>query len=108
MSLRHAIDWQWPGARCVVRGDVITRWDGPDAQPSDAEIAHAVEAYQRAEPSITADREAAEDIDRVAMAALTWVLLRRLFPADTTTQTKAKHAALRGDVIAAFKARPWL
>lgn len=42
MSIYSAIQWRWPGALVVIRGDVVERWDGPMARPSDAEIAQAV------------------------------------------------------------------
>lgn len=43
--MMQAIQWRWPGARCVIRGDVLERWEGPMARPSDAEIAQAVADY---------------------------------------------------------------
>jgi len=106
--LMRAIQYQWPGAQCVVRGDAVERWDGPMPQPSDAEIAAALAAYSAAQPTIDMDGESRLAAAQRAIAALAWVLLRRLAPADTLAQTKAKHAVLRDDVAAAYKAQPWL
>ena len=52
MSLTKAIQWQWPGARCVVRGGVLERWDGPMAEPSPAEVAQALTDYTAAASAI--------------------------------------------------------
>ena len=52
MSLAHAIQWHWPGARCVIRGDVLERWDGPMARPTAAELAQAVTDYQAADVAL--------------------------------------------------------
>ena len=43
--IMDAIQWRWPGARCATQGHAVISWDGPMAQPSDAEIAQAEEDY---------------------------------------------------------------
>jgi hypothetical protein len=45
MDIIKAIQKRWPGACLVVRGDVVERWDGPMARPTDAEIAQAIADY---------------------------------------------------------------
>ena len=55
MSLTQAIQWRWPGARCVIRGGALERWDGPMAQPSANEIAQALTDYTANQPVIDAD-----------------------------------------------------
>jgi hypothetical protein len=44
--LTHVLQWRWPGAHYVVSQGVIEQWDGPMAQPSDAEVAAAVVEYE--------------------------------------------------------------
>ncbi len=41
-----AIQWRWPGAACVTRGEALERWDGPMPRPTEAEIAQAVAEYE--------------------------------------------------------------
>lgn len=43
--LSAAIEAAYPGAEMVARGGVIERWDGPMAQPSQAEVDAALAAY---------------------------------------------------------------
>lgn len=107
MRLARALEWRWPGCHAITSDDVLTRWDGPLPRPTDAEIAQALTDYTAAEPTLLAEAQAAEHINKRATAALTWVILRRLFQNDTVAQTKAKHAALRDEVIAAYMSRPW-
>jgi len=45
MSLMDAIARTWPDAHCVTSGDVIVRWEGPGPQPSDTELAQAVDRH---------------------------------------------------------------
>jgi hypothetical protein len=71
MSLSAAIQWRWPGAQCVVRNEVLERWDGPMARPTDVEIAQALIDYA-ADPNIPADATAQitrADKDRLASLA---------------------------------------
>lgn len=53
MNLSEVISWKWPGARCVVRGDALERWDGPMAQPTQAEIDQAVIDFQAGDVAVT-------------------------------------------------------
>jgi hypothetical protein len=45
MLLANVLQWRWPGAHYVCSETAVVRWDGPMAQPSDAEIDAAVVAY---------------------------------------------------------------
>src|SRR3990167_10766616 len=54
------------------------------------------------------DAAAREGFGQRLLSAFAYVLLRRLFPTDTVAQTKAKFGIMRDDVVAAYKARPWL
>ena len=45
MSLMDAIARTWPDARCVTRGDELVQWEGPGLQPSDGELAQAVDRH---------------------------------------------------------------
>lgn len=44
----EAIQYSYPGARLVVSGGVVVRWDGPMARPTDAELAQAQTNYTAA------------------------------------------------------------
>lgn len=105
MSLSRAISWRWPGARVVVRGGALERWEGPMAEPTPAELAQALTDYTAAESTIQLDAEVARaiDVDRLASAIIWAVIDTYSAPA-----TPAKYAAARTKIIAAFKARPWL
>ena len=50
MRLIDAIVRAWPDAQCATRGDVLVHWDGPGQQPSDAELALAVDRHAALEP----------------------------------------------------------
>jgi hypothetical protein len=50
MRLIDAIVRAWPDAQCATRGDVLVSWDGPGQQPSDADIALAVDRHAAREP----------------------------------------------------------
>lgn len=45
MSLMDAIARTWPDARCVTREDELVYWEGPGTQPTDAELAQAVDKH---------------------------------------------------------------
>lgn len=69
-----------------------------------------IDAFDPADPvHATAERDAAvtAEVDRRFMAAYSWVLLKRLFPADTDAQTKTKLAAMGAGVVTAYHAQPW-
>ena len=50
MSLIDAIMREWPTAQCVTSTDTLVRWDGPMPQPSDQQIALAVDRHAALEP----------------------------------------------------------
>jgi len=50
MSLIHAILREWPTAQCVTSDDALVRWDGPGPQPTNAELAQAVDRHAAREP----------------------------------------------------------
>src|SRR3990167_8026924 len=70
MSLLHAIVWRWPGARCVVHGGVLERWDGPMPRPTDVEIAQAVEDYTPAVALAQTAQATSRQKDILAMLAV--------------------------------------
>lgn len=63
MSLRKAIAWRWPGARVVVRGGVLERWEGPMAEPSAGELAQALTDYAANQSTIEAEGRAMKQRD---------------------------------------------
>ena len=103
----RAIQWRWPGARCVVRGGVLDEWHGPMAEPSAGELAQALADFAPVAEAVALDAAVNADIDRRFMAAYTWVLLKRQFPSDTDAQTKTKLAAMRDAVVTEYLAQPW-
>lgn len=44
-DLGSIIQWKWPGALIVIRGNILDRWEGPGSQPSDIEIQQAITEY---------------------------------------------------------------
>ena len=69
-----------------------------------------IDAFDPADPAheqAALDATVRADVDRRFMAAYTWVLLKRQFPADTDTQTKTKLAAMRDAVVTAYLVQPW-
>lgn len=98
MALEAAIAWRWPGARVVIRGGVVERWDGPMPRPTDAEIAKAVTDYA----AVADDVRAEAVVDRL-VSAVVWAVL------DTYSApaTKAKFQAARTKIVAAYKGEPW-
>lgn len=74
IRLHDAIAWKWPGAHCIVRGDVLERWDGPMAQPSEQEIAQAAIDYAAIADQVTADAAAAAIVASPLALALLDVL----------------------------------
>lgn len=45
MITSDVINWKWPGAQYVLRGGVVERWDGPMAQPTQADLDQAALDY---------------------------------------------------------------
>lgn len=94
----HAILWRWPGARCVVRGDVVDRWDGPMARPTDAEITQAVADYTT--QGIAAQETRDRDLAMKVIKALAIATHKRFKAGGVTgdTVTAAQwEAALRAE-----------
>jgi hypothetical protein len=46
VSLTDVLQWQWPGAHYVVSATGIQQWYGPMDEPSEAEVAAAIVAYE--------------------------------------------------------------
>lgn len=93
----------------IARREDKTTWT---VQPSELQAVcqPIIDAFDPADPAHEAaeqDAAARRDVNQRVTAAVIWVLLRRLVPADTAAQTKAKHVTFRDDVIAAFKSEPW-
>lgn len=98
MSLMDVIAWKWPGARVVIRDEVLERWDGPMAQPTPAELTQAQTDFA-ADPFILADTTTNvyyKDKNVLAMCA---VILEKVDPAfapggtDTNAQQRTKVVA---------------
>lgn len=70
-----AILWKWPGARCVVRGGELERWEGPMPQPSAKEIAMAVSDYSSQNIAKT------QSVDRELESPIIQAMLRAFAPA---------------------------
>lgn len=86
MIVHLAIIWRWPGARCVVRADVVDQWYGPMARPTDAEVVQAVLDYQAQNIEVMQERD--REIDQKLMVALATAVHKRFkqfVPADTMT-----------------------
>lgn len=104
MSLIDAIVWKWPGARCVVRGDVLERWDGPMAQPSAAEITQAVADYTPAVQLTARCQITSRQKDILAMLA-TVVRGRNVSAWNAmTTQQKVEATLAEADVWKSIRA----
>lgn len=88
--LHAALMWKWPGAKCVVRGGTLERWDGPQVQPTDAEIAQALTDYRAQNIAVTEERD--RQIDQKLMIALATAVHKRfkLLPGDTMTAAQWK------------------
>lgn len=108
MSLSQAIEWRWPGARCVVRGGALAEWHGPMAQPSAGEIAQAVTDYAPLQSDLQLDQQVKTSLDAERLSsAIVWVILKQMYPADTDAQTKTKYGVARTRIIDAYKLQPW-
>ena len=103
-DLSEAIQWRWPGAQVVVRGDVVERWDGPTARPTDDEIVQAVADYHTVKDDVRRDAavRARLNDDRL-ISSVVWAVIESVNP----PATRAKYDAVRSKIIDAYKARPW-
>lgn len=100
-----AIQWRWPGARCIVRDGDVVRWDGPMARPTDTEIAQAVTDYQAVAEDVERESAVTQALDGERLiSAVVWAVI------DTYSApaTPAKYRAARTKIIAAYKGRPWV
>lgn len=82
-------------------------------QPSSLQAAAqpTIDAFNPDDPAlVTAELDAAVkrsiDDERLS-AAIVWVILKQMYPADTDAQTKTKFGVARTRIIDAFKAQPW-
>lgn len=100
--MMDAIQWRWPGAQCVVSGNVVTRWDGPMARPTDAEIAQADLdfAAQNIAGQQKRDREIAAKVIQ-ALALATHQRFKAQIPADPTTLAQWKAS-----IVSAYDSLP--
>lgn len=96
--LAEAIAVKWPGARVVVRGEVLERWDGPMAQPSPAEIAQAVAEFTPAVERAARFTNTSRQKDVLATCAL--IVRARGIPAwnAMTVPQKATATLAEADV----------
>lgn len=90
--LLAALMWKWPGAKCVVRGGVLERWDGPQVQPTDAEVAQALTDYRA--QNIAAIEERDRQIDQKVLIVLATAIHKRFKLLAGDTMTPAQWKAL--------------
>jgi hypothetical protein len=88
MTLAEVIEWRWPGARVIVRGDVLERWDGPMPQPSAAELTQAVTDYEAQGVARLQTRQ--RDLALRGIKALAIAIQKRLRAANVDTITPAQ------------------
>lgn len=103
-TLAEVIQWKWPGAQVVVRGEVIERWDGPMPRPTDAELAKAQVDYAAVATDVQLDKQANVALDQERLiSAVVWTVIDTYSP----PATKAKYTAARAKIIDVYKTQPW-
>lgn len=89
----QAIQWKVPGARTVVRGGELERWEGPGSPPTPEELAQWITDYQA--QGIELDKRADQVLSDKALRAILNALWEAIpAPSLSKSQVLARAKAL--------------